>query len=84
MVDKEIEGLRTLKDVPTIETEGGEMIAVNKLYMKKIAIEWIKSFEYGKPVEKKFVIINENLECDVSNLVAWIKYFNNITEEDLE
>ena len=48
--------------------------------LKKEAIKWVKELKYAKKIYFPELDITE----DLHNLVAWIKYFFNITEKDLK
>lgn len=80
-----------------LETEKGEMIRYDKNdkeikvftkdELRKEAIKWIKQLnneEFNKPIPLK--VDNKKLGDIImlNGLVDWIKYFFNITEEDLK
>ena len=85
--------LKTLKDIPEIDTEGGMIISVNKLYVKQIGIDHIKKLNleiqgidnmprYGLNFK---LAIEDGIKTEQKRkIIDWIKYFFNITEEELK
>ena len=74
--------LKTMKDLEAFHCNGCEGCGndgINKNHLKQEAIKWIRyTQEHIKPTSDP-IFIHKNLA-----IISWIKYFLNITEEDLK
>ena len=76
--------LKTLKDFPkeVIGMEDYRLISSNKL--KQEAIKWIKELNNNpKKYQERFTNY-DGYGIDAYEVINWIKYFFNITEDDLK